>query len=130
MFQAAPERERGYGRPSRVRSRPLFADEGLGVGVAWGEVGVGIGVGVAVGLGVGVGVGVGVGGTAESVVVRIGGSGVTVSPGAGTGSVDGGGLEVVRDVVVVGRRFAVGAGDAGDMRGTETMLWPTATAGT
>jgi hypothetical protein len=134
VFQAAPERERRQSRPRKESSRPLLVDEGFGVGVAWGGVGVGVGVGVSVAVGLGVGTGVaveaGIGGTGEMVVVMIGGSGVTVSPDAGTGSVDGAGLEVGPDVVLFGCRLAVGAGDAAGMRGTGTMLWPTATAGT
>jgi hypothetical protein len=105
-------------------------DEAFGVGVTWGGVGVGVGgVGVAVGLGVGAGVAVeaGIGGTGEIVVVIIGGSGTSVIPDAGTGCVGGAGLE---PGVAVGCRLAVGAGDAAGMRGTGTMLWPTATAGT
>jgi hypothetical protein len=88
---------------------------------------VGVGVGVAVGLGVGAGAGVG--GTGEKVVVRTGCSGVRVIPGPATGSVDVAGLEVGPDVVGVGCRRAV-VGDAAGMRGTGTMVWPTATAGT
>jgi hypothetical protein len=116
-------------RPRRERSAPLLVDEGFGVGVTWVGVGVGVGggVGVAVGAGAGVGVEAGIGGTGEIVVVIIGGSGSSVIPDAGTGSVGGPSLEVG---VAVGCRLAVGAGDAAGMRGTGTMLCPTATAGT